>query len=106
MEPAVDQPKHEHGIACGCGLRVVPVSLGLLSSVLRDGCAATPVNVPRDLAVIGSMTKNDVFDATRKAYPPGVVMLLCASAEWARAGDFDQRTGKMNEFIPEYRRTA
>lgn len=102
----VDQPRHRHSITCGHGLRVVPVSVELLSCILRDGYAAAPLNVPGDMEVIGSMTKADVLIGTGKPYPQDVVMLLCCSADWERAQDLDRRTNDIRTFIPEYRRTA
>jgi hypothetical protein len=101
-----DQPKHRHSLTCGHGWRVVPVSLDLLSSILRDGCAATPVNVPGDMEVVGSMTKQNVFEAMGKPYPAGVVMLVCVSADWPKDEEIDRRTNDIRTFIPEYRRTA
>lgn len=102
----VDQPKHRHSLTCGHGWRIVPVSLELLSCVLRDGCAATPVNVPGDMEVVGSMTKHDVLVATGKPYPQHQVVLICVSADWPKAEEIDRRTNEIRTFIPEYRRTA
>lgn len=89
----------------GGGLRLVPVSLELLTEILQGKTLhAIPENVPADMKVIGSVTKNDLIVAGLGPYPPDAVMLLCQSKEWPVGEDIDRATQDIRIFEPTYRR--
>ncbi len=94
------------------GLRLVPLSLEVIRELLLgDAPRGVPENVPKDIKIIGSVTKEDLLVAggipprRSLAYPPNAVMLLCESEEWEGFGDPEHR-GEIGIFEPTFRRRS
>jgi len=85
------------------GLRHILVPLDLMGEILRGKSLGEALNVPADLTVHGSETRESVLLSTGKPYPKDAIVLLCGSDEWEGVCDAQ---GHVLEFSPEYRRVT